>query len=136
VLLPNAPVGVRDSANGDIDGLVSSIAALQVSYFSTNGKYWQGLATHSAIPADAAEVAPDMLGDAPSDQVETWEDFGVSLPGTTCVCLHVDTYNGSSGHGYVVRGQVVLDGTTYNRSVNVGPDYSHSTDGWEIVETW
>lgn len=94
----------------------------QVVYFSPEGRYFQGLSTHLVKPADGAETAPDALAGKPTDQAESWNDAGFSLPATMPMALVINVYEGPQGHGYELVPKFEFGGTNYRRVENVGPE--------------
>tara|TARA_Y100001963_G_C6716846_1_gene417072 strand:- start:593 stop:1006 length:414 start_codon:yes stop_codon:yes gene_type:complete len=98
------------------------IKATQKAYFSDNGRYWQGLWTHSSTPS--SESAPDSLSDSPTDQEASWLDMlsaypGISFPETMLSRMRIDTYEDSSGHGYVVILERDVGSDTWRKMVNM-----------------
>ena len=124
-----------DQANGIFTGLDVSIAAQQNIYFSTNGRYFQGLFTSSEIPADGADVVPNG-GTNPHDQGDTWNDFGLSLPGQMKIRMRCDTYVVGGAHGFIVIGEVRQAGILYRRAENHGPSSEdRKAHNWiEVIE--
>jgi len=100
------------------------VGAIQEAFRSVYGRYWQGLRTHTVVPADGAKTPPD-LNRKPSDQEESWATFGLALPAQTEAALSVDVYESRAGHGYVVNADVIVAGVHYRRSRNFGPDSRH-----------
>lgn len=99
-----------------------SIIDAQAMYYAWNTRYWQGLPTHSQIPDVAAPSVPDMAASHPTDQPESWLDVDIYLPDPMSILMRVDTYRGPGGDGYVAVSQVIVSGTLWQRSINVGPE--------------
>lgn len=107
--------------------LVSTIDSMQGDYFSANGRYWQGLPTHTSIPADGTTVAPDNLSSDAGGG--SWVARGISFPGQTASMYKIDEYQG----GYLIWQVVEEDGTRYCRSLSrVGR--AAATNGWVNCE--
>jgi len=109
------------------------IGQLQDDYYQENGKYSQGLFTHSSPPVDNNSLPPDQLSLKPTDQENAWSDLtnGV-MPATMLSRMKIDTYSGPSGDGYVVVLEKIINGITYTRHHNVGPE-AHRSVNWLSV---
>ena len=103
----------------------------QAQYFSAYKRYFQGLSTHSVTPEDGAEVAPDRASDKPHYQNESWLSLG-GLPATTMSSLRMDTYDGPMGQGFVFSATVKIDGVTWERSWNSGPEQWRNSSWTEV----
>ena len=109
------------------------IAQIQEGYYSKNGRYAQGLFTHSTPPIDENMEPPDQLDLKPEDQDEAWEDLAASvIPATMLSRMRIDTYRSPAGHGYVVVLEKIINNETYERSHNVGPETAKSHD-WTVI---
>ncbi len=115
---------ISPSLQSTIDNLItnvlSQLATLQPGYLSSKARYWQGLPTHTIIPADGLATAPNLLS-KPTYQAETWLTFGLILPALMECSLSVSQYSGPSGKGYVLHADAISSGVRYRRSENVGP---------------
>lgn len=121
------------SADAILDDVVSQLSSIQGSYKTSNGKYWQGVSPVTGVPEDGNTLPVDMTK-KPTDQSENWNDVSVTLDNDICVSVKVFVYDGPSGHGYVVCGEVVEGGATYTKAVNVGPE-TYRNQAWsEITE--
>lgn len=117
-------------------GGANGLIARQNAYFAANGKYWQGLVTHSAIPthdsATVGDTSANRLTFKPTDQSETWGDF---LPEwnaeTFAAAVVIDVYDGPGGKGWIVIVFVRYSGTIYQRCKSFGPDTSFDF-AWRI----
>ena len=127
------------SVLNDIDTRFSQyrevIKATQEAYFSQNGRYWQGLWTHSSTPN--SETAPDSLNDSPTDQQVSWLDMlssnpSVSFPETMLSRMKIDTYQDTSGHGYVVILERDVSSETWRKTINMKGNKTVS-DEWRKV---
>lgn len=124
------PQEVRDEIDLRVTAAWAAIQGAQAAYFAGHGHYWQGLPSHSSIPANGAEVAPDLAGESPSDQNETWSDMGL-LPALTLSRLRMDVYAGPAGPGYALISEVELGGAIWERVWHSGPETWRSF-GWRI----
>lgn len=111
------------------------LAAYQAEYVAANGQYYQALASHSVAPASL--TAPDDLTAHPTDQeislAAVWTDTG--LPVELGWSFQISTYNGPSGMGYTVTVSTVIDGQTWQRTLNHGPEDWRGT-GWYLLTDW
>lgn len=118
-----------------------TIVARQNAYYSSHGRYWQGLLTctgTNGIPnftaAADGDATMDNLNSRPYYQIESISDLfpalvGVSLPAAfTC-----NQYDGPSGKGYVVTVYVRWNGTIYRRAQNNGPETWRSFY-WQVYD--
>jgi len=129
---------IRDAVNAKLAPILAAIDDAQTVYFGIKGRYWQGLWTHSIAPLNAELLSPDRYSDKPTDIAETWAQLASavnSLVDVPIPCrIRCDVYNGPGGWGYVASGEVRVNGKTYLRSVNRGPE-SWRTHDWALVET-
>jgi len=114
----------------------SLLNSRQNAYFVSHGKYFQGLITHSALPAQTtaatAVAAPDGLTFHHADRSETWQDFLPEINETLAGAIVIDVYDGPQGKGWIVTVYVRYNGTTYRRIKSVGPDTSRDAP-WEVL---
>jgi len=112
----------QDAIDTAVADLITAINAAQVTYLAANGKYWQGLLSHSVIPADGNSVAADQLTQQPSDQSEDWNDFlGEDAPGTLPAAIYVHTYKKPTGvQGYRIQKLFIYDDEFYSSTVDSG----------------
>lgn len=113
-----------------------TVVARQQNYFANRGHYWQGLLTHTIIPAHTSGADGDSIADRLStqlhDQFSDWKAVfpewdGASIP----AALKVDVYETPDGKGWCATLYVRYNGTLYSRAQNVGPE-SQRTYGWRI----
>ncbi len=119
-----------------------SIVVTRESTYAGNhgGKYWQGLITHSIVPAHTGAVVGDSVGNQftlqPTDQNSNWND---ALPGETWLtetwpaALVIDTYDGPLGKGWVATIYVRYNSTIYFRVKAFGPDTSYDKP-WTVLD--
>ena len=114
------------------------IKQTQEAYFIQNKKYWQGLWTHSITPS-MGEVAPDRLGDSPTDQLVSWEDMlsqnpEISFPNTMLSRIRIDVYHDGSVHGYVIVLERDSDGDTWQKQLRFKGDEEIESDWNKLVK--
>jgi len=113
------------------------VVSRQETYFGNHGRYWQGLLTHTNIPAhttasDSDSVA-DRLTTTPNDQTETWLNvFAEWQLEAFPAAVKVDAYDGPDGKGFVATIFIRHNGTLYSRSQAVGPE-TWATRAWRVV---
>lgn len=107
------------------------IQSVQSGYFESRSRYFQGLSTHSAIPADGQELAPDLGLEKPIDQAETWLDVG-QLPAQMLSQMEINVYHSQQGHGYFVVLRFQYGNDIWEKSINFGPEESFGHD-WRIA---
>jgi hypothetical protein len=117
-----------DAIDAAFAGLVGSIQQQQEAYRAARGRYFQGLWSHAAPPADGASAVPDQLTAHPDYQAESWADMQ-GFPATTQARACCDQYRGPAGEGYVFTMQLLWQGTLWQRAVNFGPE-DYRDDGW------
>jgi hypothetical protein len=121
--------------DAQINVLLPRLETYQADYYAANGFYYQALASNSTAPD--VPIPPDGLSNAPSDQAENlayfWND--AALPSELAWSFRIDTYSGEDGDGYVLVVTTDIDGETWTRSINYGPDTSHAAE-WYPLEIW
>lgn len=120
-----APVS-RVKLMADSDIILSEVAAklvtAQKNYLRVKGRYWQGIALTSGIPADGNELPAD-FSRKPTDQQESWDSIGLRTDKATLpLRVEVHVYSGPSGDGYVVVGTFDHGGKRYQKALGVGPE--------------
>lgn len=124
----------QDNADTFLNDFLAHIAARQDAYSAIHGKYFQGISTHSVVPADGFETAPD-LSVKPTDQAEDWDDIGFILPDTLPCAVEIHTYDGPLGKGYDVILTVEVNGQKWQRAKSTGPEAHYRVHAWyEVVE--
>lgn len=106
--------------------------SIQDNYIQSRGRYAQALPIISETPADGNTKPPDHTDRAPTDQQESWEDLASSPPSEVMNRIHIDVYDGPSGHGYVSVLRHAVGGVTYRKDINYGPDSYRDTDWREV----
>lgn len=127
----------RNAIDNFITNNWPTVVARQENYRTNRGSYWQGLRTHITTPTytnsvDGSSIG-DNLGSHPTDQFSDWlAVFPEWLTTLLPACLQVDVYNGPAGQGWVLLIEVIYNGNTYQRAINVGPE-SNRAFGWRQV---
>ena len=131
------PATVRDGIDVKLGNVIADIVAFQAAEAGKSGEFYQTLWTHSEPPADGALVVPDRLYSFPSDQIgksaqAQWD--AVKLPAALEARYRVDVYDGPKGKGFVVILQSQLDGATWQKSLNYGPETYRDQEWIEMTE--
>ena len=95
-----------------------------------NGKFWQGLETHSKPPADGQLAPADKLETEAAPGEGTWAEENV-IPASAPFSVKLDEYDGPRGAGYVATFRVEVAGEFYQKRMNHGPEVERATQGWE-----
>jgi len=124
---------------GQIDAGIQSymptIIDLQNQFRQNTGRYMQGLFTHSSPPVDENTSPPDRLSEKPTDQDISWDDLADGLiPDQMLSRIRIDVYSSSIDHGFVLVAEKIVNGVTYEKSYNVGPDDHRNSDWQEVIE--
>lgn len=127
----------RTAVDNFVSNRWATIVARQENYRANRGRYWQGLRTHSTTPAWSSAAdgssAGDLLGSHPTDQFEDWLSVFPEWLAEALPCsVQVSAYDGPQGQGWVLELEVIYNGTTYRRVVNVGPE-ARRAHGWQAV---
>jgi hypothetical protein len=131
---------VQNRADGFLNNIRSHLESDQAAHLARRGIHFQGLATHTVRPAyltadPLLETIPDRLASKPSDQIENWNQAfnrlnNVPMPFE----MIINVYDGPSGKGYVANMGFDLDGSTYRKSVNFGPETHRDRDWFEVIQ--
>jgi hypothetical protein len=120
--------------DAQVDILLPRLEQYQAQYYYRNGQYYQALVSHSTAPN--VPTPPDGLSNAPTDQLENlayfWDVFA-TLPEELSWSFSIDTYSGPDGDGYVLNVETVINGETWKRAVNYGPDSWRAADWYLVV---
>lgn len=103
------------------------VVSRQNAYLTNHGRYWQGLITHTSIPAHESTTSADSTGDKltlrPTDQTETWLDiFPEWSSESLAAAVVMDVYSGPEGQGWIATVFVKFNGTIYKRTKATGPE--------------
>lgn len=131
---------VRDRIDNWLAPRWSWLVGKQDTYFSSNGRYFQGLWTHTAtVEQDDVVImdeVPDNLSSKPHDQTHSWHDaVGSAFDSLPFPCrMKIDVYDGPQGHGWIATLQVLYKGDIYIRSKQVGPEIYHTQDWYKYEQ--
>jgi len=124
---------ILDQIDNGIASYIPVITQLQEQYFSQNGRYWQGLFTHASPPSNDNTAAPDQLEQSPTDQDFSWNDIASGIiPEQMLSRIRIDSYKSAGGHGFVIIAEKIINGETYSKSYNMGPESGRATE-WAVV---
>ena len=123
---------IRDAIDADLATLWPQVVSRQATYFTNHGRYWQGIVTHSVIPADGTATAADQLNLAPYYQADAWPTGAGISAFTKPYALEIWEYNGPSGPGFVGFCWVRVAGNLYLRVKDCGVE-DYRTQGWAQV---
>lgn len=106
-----------------------------------DGRYWQGLITHTVIPPHTTLAFVDTLADrlltTPTDQVgANWLQAlsGLNLDTDLfAAALIIDVYDGPLGTGWQATVIASYNGTYYWRRQAVGPEAADRNFSWQIA---
>src|SRR3989304_10446422 len=96
-------------------------------------KYFQLLETHSVIPADGITVAEDVGDKTPTDQTETYTDFGLVLPTKMPMSISVSPYQSPIGCGFELRARVIDAEVEYQKVLNYGNE-TEREQNWTAIQ--
>lgn len=131
--MPNqTPADIKNAVDARLAQLWGVIQSRQDAYFQANGRFWQGLRTHTVTPNDGNTATPTVGTRTPSDLTDPWPPAIRNTP--IEMALQVDAYDGPLGKGYVGTVQVTIGGRTWQRSAQVGPEVWRQR-GWEEITT-
>jgi hypothetical protein len=122
------PAEIRDAVDAKLATLWNAIQNKEATYASNHqGRYWQGLRTHTLEPSDGLELLPTIGLTVPSDQADPWPlAIRTSL---LPMSIQIDVYDGPDGVGYVATVRVTINGQIWMRSAQVGPE-TWRQQGW------
>lgn len=118
----------------EVRAVRDSIIANETKYYAKNKRYFQGLPSDTTTRSIAPALKQFNRLTKPSDQKETWIDFGlrdISVRGT----YRVDVYDGPLGKGYVMGVRIKVDTSYYELRKNVGPETWNDTGLTFIIQT-
>ncbi len=121
---------IKDAVDARLAALWTAIQTKQDAYFLAHGRYWQGLRTHTILPADGDEALPSVGVSVPSDQADPWP---VAIRTATLpMSLVIDCYLSPEGPGYQATAYVTVGSQVYARTAQVGPE-TWRAQGWHEV---
>jgi hypothetical protein len=123
------PAQIRSAVDTKLAALWAAVQSREDTYFANHGRYWQGLKTHTVIPADGATATPDIGSAVPYYQAagDAWPSgiLTQSLP----MSLDITQYQGPTGSGYVATVSVLITGHLWQRAQDSGAE-SYRTFSW------
>lgn len=130
---------LRNAIDTWLENRWPTVTARQATYFTNQGRYWQGLVTHIPPPSHTnsidGSVLPNRMLLTPTDQVTSWADV---LPEWVTelmpAAIWIDVYLAPAGAGYVASIRVTHNGTLYQRSQNVGPETARTKAWHQVIE--
>lgn len=124
---------IRHAVDAKLAALWTTIQTRQDAYAAAHdGRYWQGLRTHTITPVDGVKALPDVGNATPTDQPVAWPAAILTTP--LEMALQIDVYDGPAGQGYVATVQVDVLGQTYERAAQVGPE-AWRAYGWRVASS-
>ena len=97
-------------------------------------KYFQMLESHSIVPKDNVETAPDVGNKTPTDQSETYTDFGLALNLIMPLSVRIDVYEDDNGWGFTLTGTTQDGADVYMKTKNYGYHTDREID-WIILDS-
>jgi hypothetical protein len=113
------------------------VVAKQAQYYGNNGRFFQGLYTHTTTPTDGNQAEPDRLWAHPTDQGESWLALNIERLGPLQYlpfALWMDAYKAPGGDGFVACVEVVIQGRLGRRCQNYGPETQRTHDWIEVLD--
>jgi hypothetical protein len=101
----------------------------QAQFLAANGRCWQGLMTHTVVPADGNEVRPDVGDGKPPDESLPWPAVLGGTPRVQAYECH--KYDGPQGVGYLIVRHVEINGEHWHTVEDLGPEGGSSP--WAVV---
>jgi hypothetical protein len=122
--------------NQKIDVLLPKLEAFQREYIKNSPVFFQGLQTHSEVPA--LEKVGDRLNRKPADKALTWLDINIGeiakeLPFSVEIHEYVAPPN-RSNKGWQVMFRTIIDGKEYIKSVGYGVELDSRTWDWRELK--
>lgn len=122
---------IKDQADAKLATLWTAVQNKEAAYFAANGRYWQGLKTHTVNPADGNETLPNVGTATPYYQSDP---YPLAIRNTALpMALEIHQYQCPDGtKGYQAFVYVTVLGETYTRSAQVGPE-TWRAYGWRKI---
>jgi hypothetical protein len=113
---------IKTAVDNRLASLWSAIQTKEDAYASVhNGRYWQGLKTHSIDPSEGNTALPTVGAACPTDQLgQPWPN--AILTTSIEMAINIDIYDGPLGVGYQVTVTVAVLGNVYTRTQQIGPE--------------
>lgn len=119
-----------------VNYVLQKITDSQTDYIKTHDKYWQGLPTHSVLPADGKKGKPDKLKSKPEYREESWKDLGLDIDIQMPFSIKVNEHYKPTTNekGYTVQFHKMVGGKEYIKSVGYGIASQFTRDWQEIIK--
>lgn len=123
-------INTRNAIDAFLTNKSSLLTTRQEAWRTANGRYWQGLWTHTSAPthtnATDGSAAPTSFSSSPTDQIDRWLDRFNEWAAENMPCrVRIDVYQAPNGHGWTVTVQMIHTGQTWTRVVHMaGPQTS------------
>lgn len=115
---------IRQAVERRALALLARLREGQERHRALKGRYWQGAVTHQATPAGGGKVAGDP--DAKVAGEASWRQMGVGVAESEAA-FEVHAYSGPRGDGWTLTAAVEVNGVTWTRTLNVGPESERAT---------
>lgn len=112
---------LRAQIDAKLDVLWPDLVAWQDAYRVGNGRYFQGLPTHSNPPTGGTLTTADRLASRPTDQAADWTVFGLKTFRQD-YSLEIQQYISPAGHGWVGVLRAAFADGTWERWRGAGPE--------------
>jgi len=130
--MPLKNTQLQDACDALLGDIYQQLETLQEKYKTENmverGKYFQLPETHSITPKDNVTTTPDVGDKTPTDQSETYTDFGLVLPAKMPCSISISPYQSPIGWGFELRAKVQDSGDEYRKVMNHGNETEREQD--------
>lgn len=126
---------LRDAVDSKLANLWPRIVTRQTNFFSTHGRFWQGLWSHSIAPRTTTadpieqEAPPDTLNQTPTNESTGWTEIE-NFPTQLAFRIRMDAWEAEI-HGFTGIIQVRHNANLYQKSKSYPDD--RFTEGWHLV---
>ena len=123
---------IKDAVDTKLATLWAAIQSREDTFFAANGRYFQGLRTHSVTPADGVTALPDIGTTVPVGQPGA--PWPVAIRNTAMeMAIQIDVYHAPGGQkGYQATVFVTVAGRLWARAQQVGPE-TWRVMGWTDI---
>tara|TARA_R100001530_G_scaffold116535_1_gene83615 strand:+ start:2990 stop:3415 length:426 start_codon:yes stop_codon:yes gene_type:complete len=118
LLLVGTAYATQQEADTELLPIDVSIVQKQADYFTTNGKYWQGLETLD----DVTGLEKKSKKDKKASNEKSWKEMKIPIPNNSKHSYKVDVYESPQGHGYTVTIKAKFQGDMYTKTLNYGSE--------------
>ena len=120
---------IKDAVDARLASLWGAIQNREDTFLASNGRYFQGLRTHTVVPSEGNTALPNIGTTTPTDQ--TGQPWPVAIRNTAMeMAIQIDVYDGPQGRGYQATAYVSVLGHLYARTQQVGPE-TYRNRGWQ-----